>query len=61
MSVIKLKNKETGEYTEIIQEAIETPVEDVLNLFENKNVESILQEIGIKIKKGIATLKTELY
>ena len=50
MSVIKLKNKETGEYTEIIQEAIETPVEDVLNLFENKNVESILQEIGIKIK-----------
>lgn len=55
MSVIKLKNKETGEYTEIIQEAIETPVEDVLNLFENKNVESILQEIGIKIKNGIAT------
>ena len=55
MSVIKLKNKETGEYTEIIQEAIETPVEDVLNLFENKNVESILQEIGLKIKNGVAT------
>lgn len=55
MSVIKLKNKETGEYTEIIQEAIETPVEDVLNLFENKNVEAILQEIGLKIKNGVAT------
>ena len=55
MAKIRLKHKETGEYMEITQEAIETPVEDIMSLYENKNVESILQEIGLKIKNGVAT------
>lgn len=55
MSVIKLKNKNTGEEKAVIQEAIETPLEDALNLYEKKNVEGALQELGLKVKKGVAT------
>ena len=55
MATIKLKNKETGEEKAVIQEAIETPLEDALNLYEKKNVEGALQELGLKVKKGVAT------
>ena len=55
MATIKLKNKKTGEEKAVIQEAIETPLEDALNLYEKKNVEGALQELGLKVKNGVAT------
>ena len=55
MATIKLKNKNTGEEKAVIQEAIETPLEDALNLYEKKNVEGALQELGLKVKNGVAT------
>ena len=55
MAKFRLKSKITGEYIEITQEAIETPVEDIMGYYEGKDVETVLSEIGIKIRDGIAT------
>ena len=55
MAKFRLKSKITGQYIEITQEAIETPVEDMMGFFEGKDVETILSEIGLKIRNGVAT------
>lgn len=55
MAKFRLKSKITGKYIEITQEAIETPVEDIRGFYEGKDVETILTEIGMKIKNGVAT------
>ena len=55
MAKFRLKSKITGEYIEITQEAIETPVEDIQGFYEGKDVETILTEIGMKIRNGVAT------
>ena len=38
MAKFRLKSKITGEYIEITQEAIETPVEDIRGFYEGKDV-----------------------
>ena len=55
MAKFRLKSKITGEYIEITQEAIETPVEDIRGFYEGKDVETVLSEIGMKIRNGVAT------
>ena len=55
MAKFRLRSKITGQYIEITQEAIETPVEDMMGFFEGKDVETILSEIGLKIRNGVAT------
>lgn len=55
MAKFKLRSKLTGQYIEITQEAIETPVEDMMGYFEGKDVETVLSEIGMKIRNGVAT------
>lgn len=55
MAKFKLRSKITGQYVEITQEAIETPVEDLMGYFEGKDVETVLSEIGMKIRNGVAT------
>ena len=55
MAKFRLRSKITGQYIEITQEAIETPVEDLMGYFEGKDVETILSEIGLKIRNGVAT------
>ena len=55
MARIQIKNKKTGEIEYITQEAIETPIRDLADNFSSKNLESVLQEIGLKLKNGVAT------
>ena len=55
MAKFRLRSKITGQYVEITQEAIETPVEDLMGYFEGKDVETVLSEIGMKIRNGVAT------
>ena len=55
MAKFRLRSKITGDYIEITQEAIETPVEDIYGYFEGKDVETVLSEIGLKIRNGVAT------
>ena len=55
MAKIQIKNKKTGEIEYITQEAIETPVRDLVGNFSSKNLETVLQEIGLKLKNGVAT------
>ena len=55
MAKFRLRSKITGQYVEITQEAVETPVEDLMGYFEGKDVETVLSEIGMKIRNGVAT------
>ena len=55
MARIQIKNKKTGEIEYITQEAIETQIQDLADNFSSKNLESVLQEIGLKLKNGVAT------
>ena len=55
MARIQIKNKKTGKIEYITQEAIETPIQDLADNFSSKNLESVLQEIGLKLKNGVAT------
>ena len=55
MARIQIKNKKTGEIEYITQEAIETPIRDLAGNFSSKNLELVLQEIGLKLKNGVAT------
>ena len=55
MARIQIRNKTTGEDQYITQTAIETPITDLEGNYQYKNVEMALQEIGEKIKNGVAT------
>ena len=57
MAYVKIKNKESGAIKEIIQLAQETPIADLGELFEAKDVENALQELGLKIEQQQISLE----